>query len=113
MRSRDITGVTGVPELTLCYNRNKRCAREEEDRLVVEPDLRKEGGPSRERTPQRRLFLPSSDSAGSLEEEERVEGPSQNKGKGRAPASEEVRGWSQGSYATSVTRRGFLASGAR
>ena len=23
MRSRDITGVTGVPELTWCYNRNK------------------------------------------------------------------------------------------
>ena len=22
MRSRDITGVTGVPELTWCYNRN-------------------------------------------------------------------------------------------
>ena len=55
-----------------------------------ELDLREEGGPSQERAPRRWLFLPSSDSAGSLEEEERVAGPSQDKGKGRALASEEV-----------------------
>ena len=59
---------------------------------MVERDLHEEGGPSRERAPWRRLFLPLSDSAGSPEEEERVEGPSQDKGKGGALASEEVRG---------------------
>ena len=70
----------------------ERRVREEEDRLVVERDLREEKGPSRERAPWQRLFLPSSDSARSPEEEEGVEGPSQDKGKGRALASEEVRG---------------------
>ena len=65
-------------------------AQEEEDRLTVERDLREEGGPSRERALRRRLFLPLSDSAGSLEEEEGMEGPSQDKGKGWVPASEEV-----------------------
>ena len=66
---------------------------EEGDRLAVERDLCKEGGPSQERAPRRWLFLPLSDSAGSLEEEEeRVEGPSWDKGKGCASASEEVRG---------------------
>ena len=63
---------------------------------MVERDLREEGGPSWERAPRRWLFLPSSDSARRLEEEEgmevRVEGSSQDKGKGRAPASEEVWG---------------------
>ena len=66
--------------------------REEEDRLAVERDLCEEGGPSWERALWRQLFLPSSDSAGSPEEEEGVEGPSWDKGKGRVPASEEVRG---------------------
>ena len=70
----------------------ERQVREEEDRLAVEWDLREEGEPSRERAPQQRLFLPSSDSAGSLEEEERIAGPSQDKGKGRALTSEEVQG---------------------
>ena len=71
----------------------ERCVREEEDCLAVERDLREEGGPSRERAPRRRLFLPLSDSAGSLEEEEEVmAGPSQDKGKGHAPVPEEVRG---------------------
>ena len=65
---------------------------EEEDRLAVEQDPREEGGHSRERAPWRRLFLLLSDSARSLEEEERVEGPSLDKGKGRAPALEEVWG---------------------
>ena len=64
--------------------------REEEERLTVERDLRKEEGPSRERAPRRRLFMPSFDSAGSLEEEERMEDPPKDKGKGRAPASKEV-----------------------
>ena len=72
------------------------CAREEEEWLAVEQDLHEEGGPSWERAPRRRLFLPSSsDSAGSLEEEEgmevRVEGPSWDKGKGQAPVSKEAR----------------------
>ena len=70
----------------------ERCAWEEEDRLAVEQDLHQEGGLSWEQAPQRWLFLPSLDSAGSPEEEERVAGPSQDKGKGGAPASEEVRG---------------------
>ena len=66
---------------------------EEEDCLAVERDLREEGGPSRERAPRRRLFLPLSDSTRSLEEEEEVmAGPSQDKGKGRAPVPEEVQG---------------------
>ena len=64
----------------------------EEERLAVEQDFREEEGPSRERAPWRWLFLPSLDSARSPEEEERVEGPPKDKGKGRAPASEEVRG---------------------
>ena len=58
---------------------------------MVERDLREEGGPSQERALQRWLFLPSSDSTGSPEEK-RVEGSSQDKGKDRAPASEEVWG---------------------
>ena len=69
---------------------------EEEERLAVEWDLHEEGVPSWERALRRRLFLLSSDSTGSLEEEEgmevRVEGPSPDKGKGRAPVSEETRG---------------------
>ena len=52
-------------------------AQEEEDRLAVERDLCKEGGLSWEKAPRRQLFLLLSDSARSLEEEERVEGPSQ------------------------------------
>ena len=75
----------------------ERHTREEEERLAVERDLHEEGGPSRERAQRRRLFLPSSsDSARSPEEEEgmevRMEGPSWDKGKGRAPGSEEARG---------------------
>ena len=71
----------------------ERRAREEEDCLAVKRDLRKEGGPSRERAPRRRLFLPSSDSARSPEKEEgEVPRPSRDKGKGRAPVSEEVQG---------------------
>ena len=74
----------------------ERHACEEEDRLVVEQDLREEGGPSRERALQRRLFLPSSDSARSPEEEEgmevRVERSSREQGKGWAPVSEEAQG---------------------
>ena len=75
----------------------ERCAREEEGCPAVERDLREEGGPSRERAPWQRLFLPlSSDSAISPEEEEgmevRVEGPSWDKGKGWAPVSEEAQG---------------------
>ena len=70
--------------------------RKEEDWLVVEWDLREEGGPSQERALWRQLFLPSLDSAGSPEEEEgmevRVEGPSRDKGKGRVLASEKARG---------------------
>ena len=58
----------------------------------MERDLHKEEGPSRERVPRRRLFLPSSDSTRSPEEEERVEGPPKDKGKGRALVSEEVWG---------------------
>ena len=69
---------------------------EEEGRLVEERGFHEEGGPSWDRALRRWLFLPSSDSAGSLEEEEgmevRMEGPSQDKGKGRAPVSEEARG---------------------
>ena len=72
------------------------CAHEEEEDPVVERDLREEGGPSWERAPWRWLFRPSSsDSARSPEEEGmevRVEGPSRNKGKGRAPVSEEAWG---------------------
>ena len=72
--------------------------REEEECPAVERDLREEGGPSRERALWQQLFLPLSlESAGSPEEEEegmevRVEGPSRDKGKGRAPVSEEARG---------------------
>ena len=73
MKSGDITGVTGVPELTWCYNRNKQHAHEEEERLAVEQDLHEVEGPSRARAPWRWLFLPLSDSAGSLEEEETLE----------------------------------------
>ena len=58
----------------------------------MERDIRKEGGPSREQAPWRQLFLPLSDSAGSLEEEEGMPGPSHDKGKGRAPVLEEVQG---------------------
>ena len=58
----------------------------------MQRDLHEEGGPSQERALRRRLFLLSSDSAGSPEEEERVAGPSQDKGKGHASTSEEVRG---------------------
>ena len=48
--------------------------RKEEERPMVERDVREEGGPSLERAPRRRLFLPSlSDSAGSPEEEEGME----------------------------------------
>ena len=65
---------------------------EEEERLAVERDLREEEGPSRERVQRQWLFLPSSDSARSPEEEERVEGPPKDKGKGRALAPEEVQG---------------------
>ena len=68
------------------------CAREEEEQVVVERDLREEEGPSWERAPWRRLSLPSLDSAGSPEEEERVKGPSKDKVKGQASVSEEVRG---------------------
>ena len=60
----------------------EQCAWEEEDRLAVERDLCEEGGPSRERALRRRLFLRLSDSAGSPEEEERVESPPRDKGKG-------------------------------
>ena len=42
----------------------------------MEQDLSEEGGPSWERALRRRLFLLSSDSTGSLEEEEGGEGPS-------------------------------------
>ena len=63
---------------------------EEEERLTVERDLRKEEGPSRERAPRRWLSLPLSDSTGSPEDEERVEGPPKDKGKGQTPAPEEV-----------------------
>ena len=65
---------------------------EEEECLMVERDLHEEGGPSREWAPQRWLFLLSSDSAGSPEEEEGMPGPSHDKGKGRVPVSEEVQG---------------------
>ena len=58
----------------------------------MEQDLHEEEGPSQERVPWRRLFLPSSDSTGSPEEKERVEGPPKDKGKGRVLASEEVWG---------------------
>ena len=64
--------------------------REEEDQLAVERDLCEEVGPSQERAPWRQLFLPSLDSARSPEEEERVAGPSQDKGKGHVLTSEEV-----------------------
>ena len=66
--------------------------REEEERLTVERDLHEEEGPSWERAPWWLLFLPSSDSTGSPEEEERVEDLPKDKGKGQAPASEEVQG---------------------
>ena len=63
----------------------------------MEQDLCEEGGPSWERAPRRWLFLLwLSDSAGSPEEEEgmevRVEGPSQDKGKGWALVSEKAWG---------------------
>ena len=61
----------------------ERREQEEEECLVVEQGLREVGGPSRERAPWRWLFLPSLDSAGSLEEEEGMPGPSRDKGKGR------------------------------
>ena len=65
----------------------------EENRLTVEQDLHEEGGPSRERASQRWLFLPLSDSTGSPEEVVVVvPGPSRDKGKGRAPVPEKVRG---------------------
>ena len=74
----------------------ERCTCEGEGHPAVEQDLRKEGGPSRERAPRRQLFLlSSSDSAGSPEEEGmevRVEGPSRDKGKGWALVSEEAWG---------------------
>ena len=41
---------------------------------------------ARWRAPQRWLFLPSSNSAGSPEDEEKVESPPRDKGKGKAPA---------------------------
>ena len=66
---------------------------EEEDHLTVEQDLHEEGGPSWERAPWQRLFLPSSDSARSPEEEEEVmAGPSQDKGKGRGLVPEDIQG---------------------
>ena len=65
---------------------------EEEERSTVEQDFHEVEGPSQERVPQRWLFLPSSDSAGSPEEEERVESPPRDKGKGRVLAPEEVLG---------------------
>ena len=58
----------------------------------MDRDLHEVGGPSRERAPWRQLFLPSSDSAGSPEEEEGMSGPSHDKGKGRVLVSEEVQG---------------------
>ena len=70
----------------------EQCEQEEEEDLAVERDLHEVGGPSRERAPRRWLFLPSSDSAGSPEEEEGMPGPSCDKGKGRVPVLEEVRG---------------------
>ena len=64
----------------------------EEESLAVERDLCKVEGPSRERAPWQWLFLPSLDSAGSLEEEEKVESPPRDKGKGRAPVQETDQG---------------------
>ena len=54
----------------------------EEERLAVERDLHEVEGPSQERAPWRQLFLLLSDSAGSLKEEEKVESPPRDKGKG-------------------------------
>ena len=73
----------------------------------MEQDLHEEGGPSWERALWQRLFLPSSDSAGSPEEEERVAGPSQDKGKGHAPTSEEVRGEVTGVVCDLCERKGI------
>ena len=64
-------------------------------------------GPSRERAPQRWLFLLSSDSAGSLEEEERVGSPPRDKGKGRVPALEEVLGEITGVICDLCNRKGI------
>ena len=61
---------------------------EEQERLAVEQDLREVEGPSRRGVPRRQLFLLSSDSARSLEEEERVGSPPRDKGKGQALAPE-------------------------
>ena len=58
----------------------------------MERDLREVEGPSWERAPWQRLFLPSSDSAGSPEEEEKVESPPRDNGKGRAPVQETDQG---------------------
>ena len=56
----------------------ERRVQEEEDHLVVERDFRKEGGPFSGESTAATAFP----AVGSPEEEERVEGPSQDKGKG-------------------------------
>ena len=71
------------------------------------------GGPSREKAPQPRLFLSSSDSARSLEEEERMASSPRSKGKGKVPVQEVDLGEAQGLSVTSVKRRISLAVGAR
>ena len=64
----------------------------QEERISVKQDLHKVRGSSKEKAPQQRLFLLSSESIRSPEEEEKVVSPPRNKGKGRAPVQETDQG---------------------